>query len=281
MRRRGRVPVRNGRGRASPDGPQVCQEVVGAPVPGVRILAKRLAEHACQGRRDIGGKGGDRQGILFENGAHYGGRVASFEGADAGERLEEDHAEGPQVGGRVEWCAPDVLGTHVRHGPESNPFSGEVEPRHLRYAEIEQLHPVRGQQHVGRLHVAMHDPRAVGCTEPISDLDRDTHGLRCWQRTVRNALRQRIALVVREDEKELPVLALVNVVERRDVGVVERRNGSGFRLEPTLGVRAEVGRERFQRHAPAQAGVLGEVDQPHAAAPDLAQQAKRTDPGAF
>ena len=70
--------------------------------------------------------------------------------------------------------------------------------------------------------------------------------------------------------KALPVL-LADVVNRADVGVIERRRGLGFALKPaqSLGIARDFVGKEFQRDETMQASVFGLVNHAHAAAPQL------------
>ena len=78
---------------------------------------------------------------------------------------------------------------------------------------------------------------------------------------------QRLALDQLHDEEGL-ALVLVDVVDRADVGMVQGGGGAGLAAEPLQPLRDPgiLRGQELEGDAPAQAGVLGLVDDPHAAA---------------
>jgi len=82
-----------------------------------------VPNNAFECRRDVTVGLGKVGRILFENGAHgIDGRIA-VERAFAGEHLVEDGAEREDVGARVSWLAPDLLGRHIATVPMTVPAS--------------------------------------------------------------------------------------------------------------------------------------------------------------
>ena len=71
------------------------------------------------------------------------------------------------------------------------------------------------------------------------------------------------------DERR-PVV-LVDLVDRDDVRVIEGGGGAGFLDEPAvaIGIGRRLGRQHLDRDRPAEPGVVGGVDNPHAAAANL------------
>jgi hypothetical protein len=65
------------------------------------------------------------------------------------------------------------------------------------------------------------------------------------------------------------------VVDREDVGVRQRRDGSRFALEPrhAVGIGGEDLGQQLDRHLPAQRGVLRTPHHSHAALAELGDQA--------
>jgi hypothetical protein len=64
---------------------------------------------------------------------------------------------------------------------------------------------------------------------------------------------------------------LVDLVDRADVGVVERRCGLGLAEKPLAqaGIRHRLGGQEFQRHRPLQPSILGAVHDAHGALAEL------------
>src|SRR5262249_11876216 len=103
--------------------------------------------------------------------------------------------------------------------------------------------------------------------ERTSQRRRDLDKLQRFERSAPKAIVERLALEqFHHDElAERPVLA--DIVNRADVGMVERRDGTCLALEALecVGVRVEVLRERFQRDDPAEARVSRAIHLAHAA----------------
>ena len=129
----------------------------------------------------------------------------------------------------------------------------------------------------------MHNARAVGSSQSLSHLCRNVDGVVQRQRPPLDPLLQRLPLVVRHHEVQLPVGGLVDLVDRADVGVVESRGGLGFLQEPLLGrlVAGQVRREELDGDLALQARVLGRVDDPHAAVAELGADRRRAEGGAW
>jgi len=64
---------------------------------------------------------------------------------------------------------------------------------------------------------------------------------------------------------------LADLVNRADVGMIQRRGGPGFAAEPFEGLRvaSDVLRKKFQRNETAELGVFRFVDDAHAAATEF------------
>ena len=100
----------------------------------------------------------------------------------------------------------------------------ELRPRQ---AEVEQLHAVNGQEHVGRLQVAMDDAAGVQRRERGQHAQTDRHRFRCAQRSAPQPLGQRFAFEqLHRDEQAAAVFA--DFVDLADVRVVDARRGPGL-----------------------------------------------------
>ena len=75
---------------------------------------------------------------------------------------------------------------------------------------------------------------------------------------------------------------LAGVVDRDHVGVVDRRRQPRLRQEalPEDLVLGDLGSDQLQRHLPAEVGVLGEIHDAHAAAPEQGLDAVTAELGA-
>ena len=135
----------------------------------------------------------------------------------------------------------------------------------------------RGEQHVRRLDVAVHEARGVGGVERRRDLRDDrrrAHGLQAPA-----AQQERVQVAARDvahDEVQRPGL-LAGGVHRHDVRVVDRRRHARLAAEALakLGVAGEVGGDDLQRDRALEVELQRAVDDAHAAAAD-----DRLDPAA-
>ena len=106
--------------------------------------------------------------------------------------------------------------------------------------------------------------------EGIGDLNGQPDQPLAGQRFAVDQLLESLALEQLHDY-ERPSLVLPAVVDGADVGVVQSRGSPRLALEPLqrLGLGAQILGEELERHVAAQSGVLGLVDDTHAAAPEL------------
>jgi hypothetical protein len=170
-----------------------------------------------------------------------------------------------------------LLGTHVRDGserPRRRP--GERDIRQLRDAEVEDLHhAVVGDEHVGRLDVAVHDPTRVRVRETACDLHRDAHRLAERERPARDAPLQRLAVVERHREIQLSVIRLADLVHGAHVGMLERRDSTCL-VQESLGcraVRTDVSVQELERDRATEPLVDRPVHHAHATAGDACDDA--------
>ena len=114
----------------------------------------------------------------------------------------------------------------------------------------------------------MDDAVRVRGVEGIGELDAEIEHLRQRQRPLRDELFERLSLEHLEDQ-ELLVVGFLVLVERADVGMVER--GDGARLDERAGpVRLTgVGRQPLEHDRPAEDEILGEIDESRCALAEL------------
>ena len=124
--------------------------------------------------------------------------------------------------------------------------------------------PPGREQHVARLHVAVHHPVVVGVGEGVGDLGPERRDLGRRQGVAGPQLGpQAPALDELHDDERLGAAA--PVVDPHDVGVVQARRGPGFPLEPFRRGRGDGRRRHLDRDDPLQQAVAGAVDVAHAA----------------
>ena len=149
--------------------------------------------------------------------------------------------------------------------------------KRLGQAEIQHLHrAVRPHLDVGRLQIAVDDPRLVRRFQRLGDLARDRQRLVQRDRAVPKSIGQRRPLDQLQDEP-VDSLAPLQSVDCPDVRMVQRRQDLRFALEPREPVR--IGRHRRGQHldrdVPLQAAVARTIDLPHAASAQRRQDLVR------
>jgi hypothetical protein len=156
----------------------------------------------------------------------------------------------------------------------SDGVAGAREPRTavgVRDAKVDHLdRATRGDQHILRLQIAVHDANVMRGAQRARDIGRDHDGARRVERTALDLAPQRVPFdVFRGDEQ-----ASVNLLERidgRHRGMRDGRGRSRFAAQPLAQRRVAIlqRRQRLQRDAPSEASVARAIDDPHAAAADL------------
>jgi hypothetical protein len=151
----------------------------------------------------------------------------------AGKRLPQHHAHRPDVGGRRRLLAVEPLGRdigersgHVAHGGE------RVELGHLGEPEVEEAHvdPVGlAEEDVGRLHVAMDDPAAMGVRERVEHLRSGFDGSAVVELARRERLAERAAGDVLVGDVDMPRVARERV-DALAARMAERGGGAGLTL---------------------------------------------------
>ena len=126
-------------------------------------------------------------------------------------------------------------------------------------------------QHVAGLDVAVHEPARVGGVERVGDrADECQRSLRGQGAGAPQQGAEVDPLHEAHRDEQPPVLGLARLVDRHDVGVVERRGQARLAQETVAKLRvvSEIAREQLQRHGAFEPAVEGPVDLPHPAAAD-------------
>ena len=195
-----------------------------------------------------------------------------MEGRLAGERLVEHAAERIDVGARVHLPALDLLGCAVLDRSDKGagtrcPGRGELLDR----AEVRQVRAVvRADEDVRRLDVAVNEPARMGGVQRGRDLAGDRERAPHGQPALLGDQRLQVGPLDAGHRDPEEVVVLARVVDRDDVGVVERGREPRLAQEAVAEVGfAEPRREELQRGPAPQAYVLGPVDDAGAAATEL------------
>ena len=194
----------------------------------------------------------------------------------AGEALVEHATKRIDVCATVERQPLDLLGRGVLDGADEDAGAREVRrARLLRDPEVRQVHVLRelGDQDVRGLHVAVDQVVVVGSIQCARDLLEHVERAPDAQAPVPPKERAQVGPVDvphRDVEQTVGVAAvdLACVVDRDDVRVVEPRRALRLSHEPLPEARVvrQRRRQHLEGHLAAEAHVLGEIDDAHAAA---------------
>ena len=126
----------------------------------------------------------------------------------------------------------------------------------------------------------MNDPLLVRGLERVRDLPGHGERFFCRNRPRRDPLRERLALDELENER-LDVARFLETVDRRNVGMVQRREDLGLPLEPRqpLGILRHRLWQHLDRHLAVQLPVLRPVHLPHASRAERRQDLVGTETG--
>ena len=231
------------------------------------LLGERAGEDGVEAR--IGGKRGRR--LLHVRPQKLGFRRA-VEGRLPLEALVQDAGERVLVRAPVDLFASDLLGGEVVEGADELPRLRRGPPDLLGQPEVGQIGlPRLVQEHVGGLHVAVHETAAMGGIERFGDLAADAQCALGRELALPAQERlQVLALDVARGQVQLSCL-LAGGKHGQHVWVVER--GCEARLlEEALAkalVGGELGGDQLERHRALEREIACPVDDPHAAAADL------------
>jgi len=211
-------------------------------------------------------------------------RRAPLERAASGQHLVENDAERENVGPGIERIAERLLRRHVEDGSDRG---AEARQRsrlrgaglgsalvgrfdHRRQAEVEQLRVAAGSdENVGRLEIAVDDAGSVCGFERFRNLHAEADdgaerhragGHHLEQGQAAQQLHHEVGTILRLGR-------LADVEDGANVGVVQRRGGARFALEPAqvLVRRGEGGGEQFYRDVATELQIVRLVDLAHAA----------------
>jgi hypothetical protein len=191
------------------------------------------------------------------------------------EALVEHTAERVDVRSPVDLLTGDLLGRDVVDRAEEVAVAADLgllrdPPRNAEVGEVDVVGAVgagaRVEEHVGRLHVAMHQAARMGRIEGARHLGEDPDRLvRIEAAPLQSLLQVATFDVAHGDEQE--VLSRPGLVDGDDVGMVDR--GGELRLAKEAVterlVLGEAGSEQLERDPPLEPQVLGQIDDAHAA----------------
>ena len=239
--------------------------------PGRRSIlgsaGEQLVDQRGQAVRQRGAQSSEVRRVTVEAG-QCGVGVGLAEERDAtGEALVQHQPQRVQVGSPVELAAADLLGRQVLGRAHHDVVAGEVVAggvgEALGDAEVgEQDAPVRGDQDVAGLDVAVDQAGLVGGVERGGDAAADVHRqVRAEPLLLVEQLAQALAVDQLHDHG-LAAAVGDGVVDGHDVRVVQPGDGDGLTAEP-LGDDRVGGQRRLEQLDGHVAGQQRVVGQPH------------------
>ena len=217
------------------DAAQLAGHLVGRlrPVPGP--LGERPANHAIDRRH--GRRAGEGRGLLVHGGAKNLWDGAASERGAAREDLEKDGAHGERITTGVGRLAEHAFRRNVTRSADQDAGAREIRrggERLFRLGpcdpEVEHLHAVRRQKHVGRLEVAVDDAASVHGRERGEDVEGDRHGLRDAHGPLLKALVERLAFQQLHRDERIIAVVISDVINLADVRMIDARRRA--RLAP-------------------------------------------------
>ena len=142
---------------------------------------------------------------------------------------------------------------------------------HLGQAEIENLGvPALGDEDIRGLDVAVNNAAGVRRIEGVGDLDAQRQNRFQLHRAIADQVLECDAVEELHDE-ERAIALLANVVNRTDVGMIQRRRGLGFAPKALegLAVLRQIFGKKLEGDEAAETRVLRFVDHTHPAATEL------------
>jgi hypothetical protein len=136
-----------------------------------------------------------------------------------------------------------------------------------RQAEVQHLdQAARTDHHVAGLHVAVNDAVSVSHFERLGELGADRQGFLDLQGGAREACRQGLSLHQLHHQRGPPAGVLLQAVNARDVGVVERgqRERLATKLRDRVRVAAHGAGQDFERDVTLEPRVVRAIDLAHA-----------------
>jgi hypothetical protein len=239
-----------------------------------RVLLQAPEHDACESRWNALREGRRR---LRQHGREDLGYALAGERRGAAEHFVGDASQREDVAASVGGFATGLLRGHVGNGADEGagqrlPGEGRRVGRRVRggqrhggQTEVQDLHAaVGGEEHVGRLQVAVDDPARVGRGEPVRDRGGDLERFRPRDGP---PLEPRPQGLTREElgDREEDASLEAHVVDRDDVWMGESGHGARLAGEAPPGrlVGAQLLVDRLDRHLAAQPRVEGPVHLSH------------------
>ena len=268
---------------------QVVGEVAGGGVAAVGLLGEGFEEEGLQLAVHRRGDVARADHVLLGNAAdHVQGGAGGVVGELAGEEAEQDHAQGVDVGARVEAVVVTggLLGGHVGRGAEQAGVGRQGQARLVRQDRLGQaeVHDARlavgGDQDVRGFQVAVDHAALVRVLHGAAHRLHELEDLHLGELVLVDVVVEAYAV---DELHGVVVHALVcaAVVHACDVGVLKSRGELDLALEigAGLGRGERAGGQELQGDLAVRAQLLGTPDHTHAALAQLARDAVALDLG--
>ena len=127
-----------------------------------------------------------------------------------------------------------------------------------------------GDKNIGGLDVAVNDVFGVRSIERVGDFDGESEEVFDIHGAAVDAVLERLPIKEFHGDEGVAIL-LADIVNRADVGMVQGRGGLRFTLESreSLRIAGDILRQKFQRDEALEARVFGLVNDTHASAAEL------------
>src|SRR6267378_7849378 len=269
---------------------QVRAQVGGMLIAKVGVFFQGLVDDVFETGRQVWIETHRRQRRFVKNRIEHGRRRFPAKGKLSGGHLVKHDAEREEIGARIQILAESLFGGHVGNGAKRGARTGEVLVTCLdcgqRSVDMGQCAFVNGllseaeikdfgvgspgDENIGGLNVAVNDPFGVGSIQGIGDFDANgNHGVQFHGPARDDELEGRAVEKLHSDETLAVVLA--DFINGANVGVVQSGSGASFAAETLESMRVtdQIVGEEFESDKAAEVGVFGLVDDAHAAAAQL------------